>query len=59
MFIIADDHQKNFSQSALLIGGRSRGDMRTTFSLRHVMVSSYEMPSIVLFAPATKAISLI
>jgi hypothetical protein len=45
MFIIADDHQKNFSQSALLICGRSRGDMRTTFSLRYGMVSRYEMPS--------------
>ena len=45
MFIIADDHQKNFSKSALLICGRSRGDMRTTFSLRHGMASNYEMPS--------------
>jgi hypothetical protein len=33
MFIIADDRQKTFSKSALLISGSSRGDMRTTFSL--------------------------
>jgi hypothetical protein len=36
MFIIANNHQKNFSNSALFICGRSTGDIWTTFSLMNV-----------------------